>query len=52
MHNKLFITDSQTAILSGGNIGDEYFAANPTLEFDDLISWPPNLSLDETLPRL
>lgn len=35
MHNKLFITDSKIAIVGGRNIGDEYFQASSTLEFND-----------------
>jgi putative cardiolipin synthase len=36
MHNKSFTVDSQAAILGGRNIGDEYFEADPDLEFADL----------------
>jgi putative cardiolipin synthase len=36
MHNKVFIADSQAAILGGRNIGNEYFEANPDIEFGDL----------------
>ncbi len=35
MHNKLFISDSSIAIVGGRNIGDEYFQASSTVEFDD-----------------
>ena len=36
MHNKAFIADGQAVILGGRNIGDEYFEANPALNFGDL----------------
>jgi putative cardiolipin synthase len=36
MHNKSFIADNQMTILGGRNIGNEYFDADPTLEFADL----------------
>ncbi|UXY15080.1 phospholipase D family protein [Chitiniphilus purpureus] len=36
MHNKTFIADRQATIVGGRNIGDEYFAANPEIEFSDL----------------
>ena len=36
MHNKSFTADNTASILGGRNIGDEYFDANPTLEFADL----------------
>jgi putative cardiolipin synthase len=36
MHNKSFTVDNQATILGGRNIGDEYFDADPTLEFADL----------------
>lgn len=35
MHNKTFIADNQMAILGGRNIGDEYFNANPEVDFTD-----------------
>ena len=35
MHNKLFIMDRQVAVVGGRNIGDAYFDASPTLEFND-----------------
>jgi putative cardiolipin synthase len=35
-HNKSFTVDSQATILGGRNIGDEYFSADPNLEFADL----------------
>lgn len=35
MHNKLFIMDKQVAVVGGRNIGDAYFDASPTLEFND-----------------
>jgi cardiolipin synthase C len=36
MHNKTFTVDNQVAILGGRNIGNEYFDADPDLEFADL----------------
>ena len=36
MHNKSFTADNQIAIVGGRNIGDEYFEANPELDFNDL----------------
>jgi len=36
MHNKSFIADNQATILGGRNIGNEYFEADPDLEFGDL----------------
>ncbi len=36
MHNKSFTADNQATILGGRNIGDEYYDADPTLEFADL----------------
>ena len=36
MHNKSFTVDNQVTILGGRNIGNEYFAADPDLEFADL----------------
>jgi putative cardiolipin synthase len=36
MHNKSFTVDNQATILGGRNIGDEYFAADPDLAFEDL----------------
>lgn len=36
MHNKSFTADGQATILGGRNIGDEYFGANPSLDFGDL----------------
>lgn len=36
MHNKSFTADNQMTILGGRNIGNEYFDADPTLEFADL----------------
>ena len=35
MHNKLFIMDKQVAVVGGRNIGDAYFDASHTLEFND-----------------
>jgi putative cardiolipin synthase len=36
MHNKSFTADNVATILGGRNIGNEYFDANPTLQFADL----------------
>jgi putative cardiolipin synthase len=36
MHNKSFTADNQVMIVGGRNIGDEYFAARPDIEFADL----------------
>ena len=36
MHNKTFTVDNQISILGGRNIGNEYFDADPDLEFSDL----------------
>jgi putative cardiolipin synthase len=36
MHNKSFTVDNTATIVGGRNIGNEYFDANPTLEFADL----------------
>ena len=36
MHNKSFTLDNQVTIVGGRNIGNEYFDADPTLEFSDL----------------
>lgn len=36
MHNKSFTADNQMTILGGRNIGNEYFDADPSLEFTDL----------------
>ena len=36
MHNKSFTVDNQITILGGRNIGNEYFEADPDLEFEDL----------------
>jgi putative cardiolipin synthase len=36
MHNKSFTADNQATILGGRNIGNEYFEADPELEFGDL----------------
>ncbi len=35
MHNKSFTIDNQVTIVGGRNIGDEYFEANPSLDFHD-----------------
>lgn len=36
MHNKSFIVDGTVAVIGGRNIGDEYFDADPALNFTDL----------------
>ena len=36
MHNKSFTVDNVASILGGRNIGNEYFAANSSVEFADL----------------
>lgn len=36
MHNKLFLVDSAMAIVGGRNLGDEYFDAEPNLNFTDI----------------
>jgi putative cardiolipin synthase len=36
MHNKSFTVDNQISILGGRNIGNEYFDADPDLQFADL----------------
>ena len=36
MHNKSFTVDNQISIVGGRNIGDEYFEADPSLDFADL----------------
>jgi putative cardiolipin synthase len=36
MHNKSFTVDNQITIVGGRNIGNEYFDADPALEFADL----------------
>lgn len=36
MHNKAWIADDALAIVGGRNIGDEYFAASPDVNFSDL----------------
>jgi putative cardiolipin synthase len=36
MHNKSFTVDNQATILGGRNIGNEYFEADPDLDFNDL----------------
>ncbi len=36
MHNKSFTVDNQVTVVGGRNIGNEYFEADPTLEFTDL----------------
>lgn len=36
MHNKLWLTDSSVAVVGGRNLGDEYFEAEPYLNFTDI----------------
>ncbi|MBA1204056.1 phospholipase D family protein [Pseudomonas capeferrum] len=36
MHNKLFMIDGSMAIVGGRNLGDEYFDAEPNLNFTDI----------------
>jgi len=36
MHNKLWIADDSMAIVGGRNLGDEYFDAEPNLNFTDI----------------
>lgn len=36
MHNKLWLADSAVAIVGGRNLGDEYFDAEPNLNFTDV----------------
>jgi putative cardiolipin synthase len=36
MHNKSFTADNMVTIVGGRNIGNEYYDADPTLEFSDL----------------
>ena len=36
MHNKSFTVDNQVTIVGGRNIGNEYFDADPALDFTDL----------------
>ena len=36
MHNKLFLADNSVAIVGGRNLGDEYFDAEPNLNFTDI----------------
>ena len=36
MHNKSFTVDNQVTIVGGRNIGNEYFEANPELDYADL----------------
>ena len=36
MHNKSLTADNLLSIVGGRNIGDEYFSANPVVEFGDL----------------
>lgn len=36
MHNKLWLADSAAAIVGGRNLGDEYFDAEPNLNFTDI----------------
>ncbi|CAH0991952.1 Cardiolipin synthase C [Sinobacterium norvegicum] len=51
MHNKAMIADNKLAIIGGRNVGDEYFQADPNLEFGDLdiaITEPAALSVAES----
>jgi putative cardiolipin synthase len=36
MHNKVWIADNAAAVVGGRNLGDEYFGADPALNFADL----------------
>jgi len=36
MHNKLWLADGSAAIVGGRNLGDEYFDAEPTMNFTDI----------------
>ena len=36
MHNKLWLADNSVAIVGGRNLGDEYFDAQPKLNFTDI----------------
>ncbi|RMR07658.1 phospholipase D family protein [Pseudomonas syringae group genomosp. 7] len=36
MHNKLWLADGSVAIVGGRNLGDEYFDAEPNLNFTDI----------------
>lgn len=36
MHNKLWLADNSVAIVGGHNLGDEYFDAEPNLNFTDI----------------
>lgn len=36
MHNKLWLVDNSMAIVGGRNLGDEYFDAEPNLNFTDI----------------
>lgn len=36
MHNKLWVADNSVAIVGGRNLGDEYFDAQPDLNFTDI----------------
>ena len=36
MHNKLWLADNSMAIVGGRNLGDEYFDAEPNLNFTDI----------------
>ena len=36
MHNKAWLVDGRVAIIGGRNVGDEYFDASGTLNFEDL----------------
>lgn len=39
MHNKVFIADSEVAIIGGRNIGNEYFWASDDINFGDFDLW-------------
>ncbi|WP_413292260.1 phospholipase D family protein [Bdellovibrio sp. HCB185ZH] len=39
MHNKVFVADSEIAIVGGRNIGNEYFWASDGINFGDLDLW-------------
>lgn len=36
MHNKLWIADNTAGLIGGRNLGDDYFGANPEVNFNDL----------------
>jgi putative cardiolipin synthase len=54
MHNKLWLADSSVAIVGGRNLGDEYFDAQPQLNFADidlLAAGPVAVSLAESFDQ-